>query len=193
MHLDNTSWIEQGAVPEEIYTQIDFENLWELHPHKDKKGSGDLPRWQETYLGACHMPGLNTEGRSLPEEIKSLYDWGNTFLPLDQCFNHVLVNWYENGNDYMGPHSDDAPILVPDAPILSISLGAERTFVVRDKQRTIRLRLRMLSGSYLLMGGQMQRYYTHEVPKEPGSGRRINISFRLTCPSVPTVPRPPFL
>ena len=46
--------------------------------------------------------------------------------------NGVLVNWYQDGEHYIGWHSDDVSQLDQDAPIYTISLGATRTFKIRE-------------------------------------------------------------
>ena len=49
------------------------------------------------------------------------------------AFNHVLINWYNDGSHYIGPHSDSEAQIVEDSPIVSVSLGQERTFRIRYK------------------------------------------------------------
>ena len=45
-----------------------------------------------------------------------------------------LVNWYQDGDHYIGWHSDDESQLDQTAPIYTISLGATRTFKTREKK-----------------------------------------------------------
>lgn len=40
---------------------------------------------------------------------------------------------YRNGTDHMGEHRDNEPELDPTVPIASISLGQERTFVLKHR------------------------------------------------------------
>lgn len=49
----------------------------------------------------------------------------------EQCeeqFNFALLNYYKDGNDYIGPHSDDCRDLVEGSSIASVSFGASRDF-----------------------------------------------------------------
>lgn len=84
----------------------------------------------------------------------------------------------------MGKHTDAEKELVPEAPIVSISLGATRDFHIHPVGGGALVRsLPMPGGSYLVMGGAMQREFKHSVPKISGSkaasiGRRVNITFR---------------
>jgi len=114
--------------------------------------------------------------------------WSSTLAQIKgriECFggefNSVLLNFYRDNNDSMGNHSDDEPELGDEPRIASVSLGQERTFVMRHKSRRdlspVRLRLR--SGSLLLMQGPTQRFWTHAIPKESvRCGPRINLTFR---------------
>jgi alkylated DNA repair dioxygenase AlkB len=94
-------------------------------------------------------------------------------------FNSVLVNYYRDGNDSMGMHADDEPELGPDPVIASLSLGDARRFVLAPKKKGgPRTALDLGGGSLLLMAGSTQHHYRHGVPKQPGKGPRINLTFR---------------
>lgn len=99
----------------------------------------------------------------------------------DAVFNSVLLNYYRDGQDSMGFHSDDEPELGPAPIIASVSLGDERTFVLRHKKKKQLkpIRLPLASGSVLLMRGDTQRNWRHAVEKEQRPcGPRINLTFR---------------
>lgn len=100
---------------------------------------------------------------------------------VDSPFNTVLLNYYRDNKDSMGFHSDDEPELGRRPVIASLSLGAERTFIMKHKtSNEVRpVRLRLTSGSVLLMRGDTQRYWKHGIPKESRlCGPRINLTFR---------------
>src|SRR5260370_6357668 len=48
-------------------------------------------------------------------------------------FNSVLLNYYRDNRDSMGFHSDDEPELGERPVIASLSLGEERTFVLKHR------------------------------------------------------------
>ena len=80
----------------------------------------------------------------------------------------------------MGWHSDDE-IELGDAPtIASLSLGASRRFLLRNKRdHSFQQTFELNHGSLLIMAGETQQYWQHCVPKtrkvtEP----RINLTFR---------------
>jgi alkylated DNA repair dioxygenase AlkB len=82
-------------------------------------------------------------------------------------------------------HSDNEPELGPQPIIASLSLGAERVFVMKHKtERNLpSVRLRLASGSLLLMKGETQHHWRHGVPKQSRPcGPRINLTFRYIIP-----------
>ena len=97
-------------------------------------------------------------------------------------FNSVLLNYYRDGQDSMGWHSDDEPELGENPLIGSVSLGAPRRFRMRHKaDPSLKLAWDLPGGSYLEMGGTLQRHWRHCIPKVgcgAGVGPRINLTFR---------------
>jgi alkylated DNA repair dioxygenase AlkB len=97
-----------------------------------------------------------------------------------QTFNSVLLNYYRNGRDAMGWHSDDEPELGLQPVIASISLGGERRFLLRQKRKGARsFGLSLAHGSLLLMHGDLQQRFQHALPRTLKSvDARINLTFR---------------
>src|SRR5580693_5418178 len=98
-----------------------------------------------------------------------------------ESLNSVLLNYYRDNRDSMGFHSDDEPELGEKPVIASVSLGEERTLVLKHKVNKLAkpVRLRLASGSLLLMKGETQRYWQHGVAKQTRPcGPRINLTFR---------------
>lgn len=95
-------------------------------------------------------------------------------------FNSVLLNYYRDGQDSVSWHGDDEPHLGP--VIASLSLGEQRTFQLKHKQRTDlpRVDIELPPGSLLVMSGDCQLKWRHQLPKRRGSiGPRINLTFRV--------------
>lgn len=96
-------------------------------------------------------------------------------------FNSVLLNLYRDGADSMGLHADDEPELGRQPVIASLSLGAERPIIFRCRHdKTLSpLRLPLADGSLLIMSGDTQANWRHEIPKSRRlMGPRINLTFR---------------
>lgn len=129
--------------------------------------------------------GLRLEGQGWPQTLENLRDAVSAVAGVR--FNSILCNLYRDGRDHMGWHADDEPELGRDPSIASISLGAERRFLLRprEKPRQPRHEWRLASGSLLLMEGKLQRHWQHQLPKALRvKDARINLTFRqiLTDP-----------
>jgi len=97
------------------------------------------------------------------------------------AFNSVLINLYRNGQDSVAWHADDEAELGDSPLIASVSLGAERSFELKQKHQKPAAKYRMMlrHGSLLLMGGSMQQHWLHQLPKTKGiEDARINLTFR---------------
>ena len=96
-------------------------------------------------------------------------------------YNAVLINLYKNGNDSVGLHADAEPEMGP--VIASVSLGAERLFRLKGNDGAVVFSERLPHGSLLIMAGNTQKNFKHEVPKEPTIALpRINLTFRHITP-----------
>ena len=116
--------------------QIDFDLLWELIPeekHKVRMGGRlvEVPRYSQSYLRNYSYTGNIARAKPLPDILRPFLNYAREY---DERFNQILVNWYEDGHNYIGPHSDDERQLIQNSPIMSISLGQERKFRIRNKR-----------------------------------------------------------
>ncbi|MFC5195359.1 alpha-ketoglutarate-dependent dioxygenase AlkB family protein [Bizionia hallyeonensis] len=95
-------------------------------------------------------------------------------------FTTVLLNRYRNGSDSNGWHADNENELGINPIIASLSLGASRYFHYKHRTiKTERHKLLLESGSLLIMAGEMQQYWLHQIPKtKKNVGERINLTFR---------------
>jgi alkylated DNA repair dioxygenase AlkB len=94
-------------------------------------------------------------------------------------WNSLLLNLYRDGRDSIGFHADDEPELGTNPIIGSVSLGAERKFVLKHPSSGERLEMNLPHGSLLVMGGATQHHWRHGVPKTTRPvGPRINLTFR---------------
>jgi alkylated DNA repair dioxygenase AlkB len=94
-------------------------------------------------------------------------------------FNSVLLNYYRDGGDSMGMHSDDEPELGQEPAIASVSFGATRGFILRHKRSKRTVRLALDDGSLLFMSGKLQQNWVHGINKSAKPlGGRVNLTFR---------------
>ena len=95
------------------------------------------------------------------------------------AFNSALANLYRNGKDSVSWHADDEATLGRHPIIASVSLGAPRRFLLKDRAGGPSHVFTLGRGDLLVMGPGVQAGYVHSVPKtarvvEP----RINLTFR---------------
>ncbi|MGJ8593369.1 MAG: alpha-ketoglutarate-dependent dioxygenase AlkB family protein [Aquaticitalea sp.] len=95
-------------------------------------------------------------------------------------FTTVLLNFYRDGNDSNGWHADNEKELGKNPTIASLSFGESRVF--HFKHRTLKgekQKLILEHGSLLIMKGEMQHHWLHQIPKTKRTiGARINLTFR---------------
>jgi alkylated DNA repair dioxygenase AlkB len=95
----------------------------------------------------------------------------------DSNFNGILVNKYNDGSDYIGPHSDDERRLGRNG-VVSISIGTERTFRIRNKSnKEFVIDVKVSDGDMYWMKGDFQKHYTHEIPKQ-----KMSLKERIAIP-----------
>lgn len=98
----------------------------------------------------------------------------------NEKFTTCLLNLYRDGKDSNGWHSDDEKELGKNPTIASVSLGASRVFKFREKRATSNVHsIKLEPGSLLLMQGETQHNWHHQVPKTSKLIKpRINLTFR---------------
>lgn len=126
-----------------------------------------------TYSGIEHLPlAWTVPLMNLKSKIENY---------INNEFNSVLANFYRDGKDSMGWHSDDEKELGQQPIIASLSLGASRKFVFRPRKGIVaeKMTFNLVQGSLLIMEGKTQQHFQHALPKtsKPISGR-INLTFR---------------
>lgn len=98
----------------------------------------------------------------------------------DEKFTTVLLNLYRDGKDSNGWHADNEKELGRNPVIASVSFGAERLFHLQHNSvKEARQKILLNHGSLLLMKGETQHFWKHQIPKTAKPiGSRINLTFR---------------
>jgi len=111
---------------------------------------------------------------------QELLEIKNKIEPLSKVvFNSVLLNKYRDGNDSISWHTDAEKELGKNPVIASVNFGAERTFQLRHMQTNERIDINLTHGSLLIMLGELQHYWQHQVPKTKiVKLPRVNLTFR---------------
>jgi hypothetical protein len=120
-----------------IFERVRDEVLWQKMSHR----GGDVPR-------LISVQGELAEDGSLPiyrhpaDESPALLPFSPAVTEiraevekaLGHSVNHVLIQFYRDGSDYISEHSDKTLDIVPNTFIANVSLGAMRTMVFRTKK-----------------------------------------------------------
>jgi alkylated DNA repair dioxygenase AlkB len=105
-------------------------------------------------------------------------------LDIEKTVNHkftsVLLNLYRNGNDSNGWHADNEKELGLNPVIASLSLGETRPFHFKHRDiKEQRHKINLTHGSLLIMKGNMQHHWLHQIAKTKTIiDERINLTFR---------------
>ena len=122
-----------------------------------------------------------------PEEtslLKGLRDSINKRLNWEP--NYALVNIYRDGKDEIMWHADNSEGVIPNSSIASVTVGAERTFLIRPYFPGNRgttdcyplISIKIKNSSLLVMGQETNEYWCHSLEKENINKARVNITLR---------------
>lgn len=99
-----------------------------------------------------------------------------------QSCNHVVVNQYRSGNDYIGDHRDKSETFEVDSSVLTLSLGSERVLRLKKfkgKKVGESKSIVLPSGSLFVLGPKTNAQWKHSIPKSKKVlGRRISLTYR---------------
>lgn len=160
--LNNVNW-DQGAY--KMYGKV-IKTPRLLSSMKDEEF-----KMEDAYKATVY----NTGGWTEPvKEVKEMIE-----KRLGIKIIYAQMNYYRNGKDYIGFHADRE--LDEGGVIASISLGAERKFVLHKKlNKQKKYEFFLENGSLLTMDYKAaNKNYKHSLPKAPKvTEGRINITFR---------------
>jgi alkylated DNA repair dioxygenase AlkB len=143
--------------------QVNFPRLTAWYGDNDKPYS---------FSGITLKPNTwNTELNEIKQKIEPISN---------VTFNSVLLNQYRSGNDSISWHTDAEKELGLNPIIASVNFGATRKFQLRHIYTKEKLEIELSHGSLLIMQGELQHYWQHQVPKtNKFVGERINLTFRV--------------
>merc|ERR1719506_3300375 len=106
------------------------------------------------------------------------------------------MDLYTDGAMSVGWRSDDESLFegkLKDIKVISLSLGATRTFELRlnwpDQWERKETQVRLASGDLMTMEGMVQKHFQHRVPREDRvQGQRINLTWRWVVKHRPQCP-----
>ena len=127
-------------------------------------------------MPGCNQSNINTE--NLSESVKYILDLAKQEVN-DDGLNHCVCTLYRDSNDSLAFHKDKILDLEEDSLILSISFGAARPIVFKEKNGKKEQTILLQPGSLLAIGKKTNQQWAHAIPKldtpvEP----RISLSIR---------------
>ena len=164
----------------QAFNQIKTENDWE-QPEITIFGNTVLePRlstWHNELGEGYKYSGVMRRAQPFSEILSDIRN--RCAEVTNATFNSALVNFYRNGQDGVGWHSDNEACNGPEPTIASVSLGATRRFDMRHRKTGETIKIQLESGSLLVMAGKSQHCWVHQVAKTKRVNEpRINLTFR---------------
>lgn len=144
---------------------------------------------EETY--GYFFSGQLAKATPFTEPMRQLLDQVNAMFGTK--YNGVLINVYDNPDDYISDHRDSEKGLDKTQGVLAISYGGERTFRLKHWNHTKNapypkkerpwFDIRTKSCQIIHMVGEdFQKELAHGIPPEPKSkARRYSATFRVHC------------
>ena len=157
---------------DELYSRIE----WRQNKIKIFGKEHPEPRLTAWFGPAYKYSNIQWPSLEVPEFLQQIADEVAQYSNFE--FNAALLNYYRDGSDSMGWHSDDEPE-IDQKCIASLSLGATRKFKVRSRSDHSNQREFLLEHGSLLVMNDFQRNWQHCVPKtKKVDAPRLNITFR---------------
>jgi alkylated DNA repair dioxygenase AlkB len=179
--------ISYELLPDEIkLSDEQFEKLWSIRPNTISQISMygkliDIPRRHAVFGKQYSFNGMDSAANiDIPPILQPYIDFVNS-IHGNSGFNSILVNWYENGNEYIGYHSDSLIDLVPGSNIYIISFGVARDLLFKHKTNNNVIKFSLDNNSLLTMFHPCQSVYKHSLPLRKNiTQKRISITIRKT-------------
>lgn len=183
--LCEKSWVEYGTVDG---IEDDFNELWALRPETISTVTlygkqVPTPRRQQSYGLSYYFSREIHHAEPMLPIIQKYIDLANQMeSDKTNLFNMALLNWYADGSEYIGYHSDDERQLIPGSSIYCFSFGTAREFYLKNKSsKKVDLKLLLEDQSLVIMGGNCQKTHQHSIPKRSTSKvsmPRVSITLR---------------
>jgi len=173
LYEDEANWLYAKLLQEIPWRQVKY--------YKPERGLVVTPR----LTWCCGFHTSNKYPIYLPDKIfpQDIPEW---LLPLKHLveeklevdFNFMLFSYYRDGKDSIAFHSDDEKFLGSNPTIASITVGASRPFLLKEKSSKKTESFDLSNGDLFVMQNDCQQNYMHSVPKIDTTLPRLSITFR---------------
>lgn len=182
--MSHYEYVPNFLLPSEVdflTTFLKYKIPWKHVVYK-KKDRGEVTTPRLTWCCGFHsnkMYGVNgIYPNRIPKELLPLKDLISERL--NNNFNYMLFAQYRDGQDSITYHSDDEDFLGKDPTIASLTLGATRPFMLKNKHTKEKQIFNLNAGDLFVMKNNCQSDFLHSVPKIESftEGPRYSITFR---------------
>ncbi|KAI0438493.1 hypothetical protein F4803DRAFT_565246 [Xylaria telfairii] len=127
-----------AALADGIFTRLRSEVAWQRMSHQGGEvprlvavqgvigADGSKPLYRHPADASPALSGFTASVSAIRRSVEGV---------LGHEVNHVLIQLYRTGEDYISEHSDKTLDIARDSFIANVSLGAERTMTLRTKRR----------------------------------------------------------
>jgi alkylated DNA repair dioxygenase AlkB len=196
--LDDASWLNVFYMDKEITNKLteNYKKIWNLHPEKRGKvivydKEKEVNRWYRSYLKTPHYNPFikhsymfsSKDGDGIcdvmPDEFDEVYKFISNY---DNNYNQLVVNWYENGNDFISSHTDCEDGFIDDAKISIITINEDdkqsRKLIIKKNEIIVNT-IDMKNGMIVEFHGNANKDYRHGIEKDDSiMTSRISFTFR---------------
>jgi alkylated DNA repair dioxygenase AlkB len=175
--LDEKSWVDYCpgwlAGSDSVFEQLASTARWQQRM---------VTMWDKELLEPRLTAGWSTSARHVPPLLAEMCRLLSGRYEVE--FDSVWVNLYRDGQDSVAWHGDRNRLVMDRPMVATVSLGARRRFLLRQRGSSrIAHELMPGAGDLVVMGGECQQEWEHTVPKTARSvGARMAVTIRHSRP-----------
>ena len=178
----NDSFLLLNIFPTDVADDLFYKLRDEITWNEMRQKGGRVPRdisiqgTIEIENGDSYEPLYRHPADEQPE----LTSWTPTALKIkerieeriEQKLNHALIQYYRNGKDFIGEHSDKTLDVLIQSNIVNYSLGATRTMILKHKtQDACKQRIKLPHNSLFILGWKTNREWFHSIKQDNRADR----------------------
>ena len=179
----NDSYLLLNILPDDLAEKYFYQLRDEINWNEMRQKGGRVPRdisIQGTIIKIENDNEYEPLYRHPADEQPELVSWSPTALKIkeyieeliQQKLNHALIQYYRNGKDFIGEHSDKTLDVSIGSYIVNYSLGAARTMILKHKiQDGLKQRFKLPHNSLFVMGWNTNRQWFHSIKQDNRADR----------------------
>lgn len=178
---ESTRWTQMQHRGGDVPRLISVQGQYKQHPD----GTWWYPLYRHPADRQIECSPFDSIVQEVADVLNSKYAY---LLPAGKEFNHVLVQWYRDGQDLITEHSDKTLDINPGTPIVNVTFGGTRVMTLRTKEKYESKRglerrserVELGDGSMFVLGEATNQKWLHGIraDKTGGVDERISLTFR---------------